>query len=263
MNFISGYIKNKLDNSEKILSVFLTSGFPDLNSFPVLAEGILNSGADILEIGIPFSDPLADGPTIQASSQLALNNGANIEKTLDFVRQLRKATDKPIILMGYANPIFKYGREKFAKDCTDAGVNGVILPDIPLEEYEDFYQSYFKDLEVILLATPTTRVERLIKIDEISQGFVYYVSMTATTGKKFISDSTTLEPLIKASRAIRKNLMLVGFGISSQQDAKAVIPYCSGVIVGSAIIKSIKEFKGNYSKTFDLVRSIKSAINQL
>lgn len=258
---ISDYISNEIQNGEKVLSVYLTSGFPDKNNFAKLAVEVLNSGADMLEIGFPFSDPLADGPTIQQSSQEALNNGINIKSTLDYVKKIREDTDKPVILMGYANPVLAYGSDKFAEDAKSAGVNGLIIPDVPLYEYYNFFNNSFNGLEKILLATPTTSEERIKKIDEISQGFVYYVSMTGTTGKQVNFNDEIMIPLKKASSLINKNQMLIGFGISTPDDVKAFSPFCSGVIVGSAVIKSLIKNPGNYKNTLRLISSLKEALN--
>ncbi len=261
MNTISNYISEKNKNNEKVLSVFLTSGFPDKNNFSELAVEVLNAGADMLEIGFPFSDPLADGPTIQHSSQISLEAGINIEKTFEYVKEIRKKSDKPIILMGYANPVLSYGIEKFAKDSKSVGVNGVIIPDIPIDEYDNFFNNSFEGLEVVLLVTPTTPAERIKKIDEMSQGFVYYVSMTGTTGKQVKHDESILAPLKNASKLITKNKMLVGFGISNADDVKTFSPYCSGVIVGSAVIKSLMKDDKNYSNTLNLIKELKSGLS--
>ncbi len=195
MDKISDYISNKNEKGEKVLSIFLTSGFPDKNSFSDLAVDVLNSGADMLEIGFPFSDPLADGPTIQYSSQKALENGINIKTTFDYVKDIRNLSDKPVILMGYANPILAYGIQRFAEEAKSAGVNGIIIPDIPLDEYDNFFDGAFDGLEKILLTTPTTTEDRIKKIDERSEGFVYYVSMTGTTGKHISNNEEIMNPL--------------------------------------------------------------------
>jgi tryptophan synthase alpha chain len=257
---ISDYIKEKNDKGEKILSVFLTSGFPKKNNFTQLALDILGAGADMLEIGFPFSDPLADGPTIQYSSQIALEHGINLKTTLNYVKEIRAKTEKPIIMMGYANPVLNYGVDNFTKDAKSAGVNGVIIPDVPIDEYNNFFNGIFDGLEIILLVTPTTSEERIKKIDELSEGFVYYVSMTGTTGKQVSHSDLIIEPLKKASALIKKNKMLVGFGISSPDDVKTFSPFCSGVIVGSAVIKSLMNDNANYEMTKALVKSMKSAL---
>jgi len=261
LSLISDYIKNKNARGEKILSIFLTSGFPNKNNFTKLALNVLDAGADILEIGFPFSDPLVDGPTIQHSSYLALQNGINIEKTFSFVEAIRKETEKPIILMGYANPVLSYGANKFTADAINCGVNGVIIPDVPIDEYDSFFCHSFNGLEVILLATPTTSEERIKIIDELSQGFLYYVSMTGTTGEKILHKDETLNQLKNVSALLKKNPLIVGFGISSPEDVKLFSPYCSGVIVGSAIIKSLMNDSSEYKNSLKLVRELKKALN--
>jgi tryptophan synthase alpha chain len=257
MSIISGYIKNKNEKDEKILSIFLTAGFPDKDNFVNLALDVLNAGADMLEIGFPFSDPLADGPVIQYSSQVALKNGIDLCETFNYVKIIREKTNKPIILMGYANPVLSYGREKFAKSCYETGVNGLIIPDVPINEYDDFFNDSFNNLDVILLATPTTSEERLKQIDEKSRGFLYYVSMTGTTGKQINNSKEILGPIKYASSIIKKNKMLVGFGISTPDDVRNFSPYCSGVIVGSAIIKSL--MNDDYKTTIKKVGELKKA----
>jgi tryptophan synthase alpha chain len=257
MSFISDYINKKNKSGEKILSIFLTAGFPDKDNFVQLAIDVLDAGADMLEIGFPFSDPLADGPVIQYSSQCALENGITLDKVFDYVKNIRSKTEKPIILMGYANPLLNYGKERFVKSCTSSGVNGTIIPDVPIDEYNDFFNDTFDELDVILLATPTTSDERLKKIDELSRGFLYYVSMTGTTGKQVNHSEDILSPIKKASSVINKNKMLIGFGISSPGDVKTFSPYCSGVIVGSAIIKSL--MNDDYKTTIRKIKELKMA----
>ena len=259
MEKISDYISDKNKNGEKILSIFLTSGFPDKNKFAELAVDILNAGADMLEIGFPFSDPLADGPTIQYSSQKALDNGINIKSTFNFVREIRHKSDKPLILMGYANPVLSYGLANFSNEAKSAGVNGVIIPDVPINEYYNFFNSAFNGLEKILLTTPTTSEDRIKKIDDLSEGFVYYVSMTGTTGKQVNHSEEILDPLKKTYSLVKKNKMLIGFGISSPADVKTFKPYCSGVIVGSVVIKSL--MNENINATLKLVTNLKEALN--
>jgi tryptophan synthase alpha chain len=257
MSFISDYILNKNNSGEKILSVFLTAGFPGKNNFVTLALDVLDAGADMLEIGFPFSDPLADGPVIQYSSQKVLENGVTINLVFDYVKRIKEKTDKPVILMGYANPVLNFGKKKFAEDCKASGVNGLIIPDIPLDEYDDFFCSDFNGTDIILLSTPTTPEERLKKIDEKSNGFLYYVSMTGTTGGQLNNSKEIIEKIKSASSILKKNKMLVGFGISTSEDVKTLIPYCSGVIVGSAIIKSL--INDPYSTTLKKITELKKA----
>lgn len=258
MEKISEYISKKNNIGEKVLSIFLTSGFPDKDNFGELAVDVLNAGADMLEIGFPFSDPLADGPTIQNSSQKALENGINIKSTLEYVKEIRKKSDKPLILMGYANPVLSYGLNKFADEAESIGLNGVIIPDVPINEYHNFFDGTFNGIEKILLTTPTTSEDRIKKIDGLSEGFVYYVSMTGTTGKQVKHSDEILNPLKKTYSLIKKNKMLIGFGISNPDDVKTFAPYCSGVIVGSAVIKSLME--NNKKSTLKLVSDLKEAL---
>jgi tryptophan synthase alpha chain len=257
---ISKYIEDKNTKGEKILSVFLTSGFPERDNFVELALNVLDAGADMLEIGFPFSDPIADGPIIQQSSQTALRNGIDLSITLEFVQEIKKNTDKPIILMGYANPLLSYGIEKFANDSKRIGVDGLIVPDIPIDEYDDFFTAKFNSTDIILLITPTTPTKRIKLINEKSSGFVYCVSITGTTGIRKTSDNDNLQFIKNAYEQCTNNKVLVGFGISSVEDVKYYKPYCDGVIVGSAVIKSLMNDNSKYQKTLDLVRNLKSGL---
>jgi len=279
MNFLNKYIGVINNKNEKVLSVFLTAGFPGRESFVDTAKGILDAGADMLEIGIPFSDPLADGPIIQLSSKAALDNGINIKDCLKYAGILSAYTSKPLIFMGYGNPVKKYGVEQFMRDSSNAGISGVIIPDVPLEEYSSFYnyQSEGNDPlqknnnelllaqyelprrlpDIILLTTPTSTEERIKRIDSKSRGFVYCVSITGTTG---VNEGFTEENYsnLQRTRSLINNKMLIGFGISKPDDIKRFSPYCDGVIVGSTIIKSLmNSFDSN--STFKLVSELKNA----
>lgn len=239
MSYIHNYIEKLNNQKRKALSIFLTAGFPDKKKFAELAKAVLDAGADMLELGIPFSDPLADGPIIQTSSNIALNNNVTTYDVLKYAEIISKYSEKPIILMGYANPINKYNKLNFFNDAANAGVKGLIVPDIPLEEYDSFYDCDTKNLDIILLTTPTSTNERIISIDNKSKGFVYCVSVTGTTGIKDSFSNETFENLKRTYSLIKKNKMLIGFGISKPDDVKNFSPYCDGVIVGSRIIKSI------------------------
>ncbi len=258
MSFINKYIDCLNKNNRKALSIFLTAGFPDKNNFVDLAKGVLNSGADILEIGIPFSDPLADGPVIQAASKLALDSGVNTSDVLRFSEKISKYSDKPIVLMGYANPINKYGTKNFFNDSLSAGVKGLIVPDVPLEEYESFFEAKENALDLILLTTPTSSEDRIRKIDAISSGFVYCVSITGTTGIIDSFDDSVMANLKRTYSLLEKNKMLIGFGISKTEDVKRIIPHCDGVIVGSRIIKSLLN-KEEKIKTLKIVENLSAA----
>jgi len=260
LSFISDYITKKIESGEKILSAFLTAGFPDKDNFVKLAVDVLNSGADLLEIGFPFSDPLADGPIIQASSQTALQQGITLNETFKYAEAIRKETDKPLILMGYANPVLNYGIDKFASDASNLGIAGVIIPDIPIEEYDNFFTSSFDNIDIILLVTPTTSPERIKAIDEKSRGFVYCVSTSGTTGNFSKKAADNLEFIKNTYSLVRKNKMLVGFGISNAADAKLYSAHSDGVIVGSAIIKSLMSQNGNYKETLRLISELKQVL---
>lgn len=261
MSIISNYIKKKNDAGEKILAIFLTSGFPDKNNFVKLALDVFDAGADMLEIGFPFSDPLADGPIIQASSQEALKSGINLQITFKYVKEIRKRTDRPIILMGYANPVLSYGIERFADDIKNSGANGVIIPDVPIDEFDNFFNRSYDGIDKILLVTPTTNEERVKEIDNKSSGFVYCVSVSGTTGLH--NKDKNLEFIKRNQKLVTKNKMLVGFGISNEEDVKRYIPYCNGVIVGSAVIKFLMNDDKNYNQTLNLIRALKRATTEV
>jgi len=257
MSYIQNYIKDINDQKRKVLSVFLTAGFPDPDKFIPLARNILSAGADILEIGIPFSDPIADGPTIQQSSQVSLNNKINLPRTFHFCEKIRKDTKKPLILMGYSNPVMKYGVRGFIQDAKNCGVDGLIIPDIPLEEYDEFWGNDHLGMDIIILTTPTSSGNRISKIDEKSSGFIYCVSMTGTTGVRDKFNDDVIQNLKRTYGLIKKNKMLVGFGVTNQTDIARIAPYCDGVIVGSAIIKSLMQDQTNFFKnTMDLVEKL-------
>lgn len=247
----------------KALSIFITTGFPDKDSFVDLALGIYDAGADIIELGIPFSDPLADGPVIQAASEAALKQGVTIQTAIQTAAEITAKTDKPLILMGYANPILRYGKERFIKEATDAGVAGVIVPDIPVEEYETFFGEGFGELATVLLTTPTSGSERIENIDKKSEGFVYCVSVTGTTGARDTFDENVLRNLDRTYNLINRNKMMIGFGIAKPEDIKTFAPYCDGVIVGSKVIRTLQESAGrDYSKVYELITTLSNACDE-
>lgn len=258
MKKVSTHIEKLNESGKKALSIFLTAGFPSKENFVELALTVLNSGSDMLEIGIPFSDPLADGPVIQASSQAAIENGVTLKDVFGYCETINAKTDKPIILMGYANPILKCGVKNFCKDAQSSGVSGLIVPDVPLEEYESFYADDFKNFEKILLTTPTSSDERIKEIDKRSEGFVYCVSVTGTTGARTNFDENVLKNLERTYSIVNKNKMLIGFGISTAENVKTFLPYCDGVIVGSAVIKKISEGK-TIPEIGEFVKSLSAA----
>ncbi len=258
MSYIKNYIEKLNDKNRKALSIFLTAGFPNKNNFIDLAKQVLNSGADMLELGIPFSDPLADGPIIQASSKIALDNGIKLKDVFGFSEAITSGTDKPIILMGYANPIRKYGVGNFLSDASNSGIKGLIVPDVPLEEYDFFFERDVNSIDVIFLTTPTSSEERIKAIDDKSSGFVYCVSITGTTGVKENFSDVVINNISRTRSLIKKNKMMIGFGVSKPEDVKTFSPYCDGVIVGSAVIKSLLN-SNNYDTTLKLISQLSKA----
>jgi tryptophan synthase alpha chain len=249
---IRNHIEQVNKRHKKALAVFLTAGYPDVRTFVPLATEILTAGADIFEIGIPFSDPIADGPIIQQSSQIALEQGVDIPLTFKFCEAIKRNSDKPLVLMGYANPVINYGIKYFIQDAKNSGVAGLILPDVPLEEYDDFWGRNHSDIDIILLTTPTSTLERIQRIDSRSSGFVYCVSLTGTTGVREAFKGAVINNLKRTYQQITNNKMLVGFGIAKSSDITRFSDYCDGVIVGSAVIKSIM---------YDHMRIFKDTVN--
>lgn len=255
MSYIENYL-NEINKTRKALSVFLTAGFPGKDGFEDLVLDVFNSGADLIELGIPFSDPLADGSTIQASSQVALENNIDISSILEKVASITSKTDKPIILMGYANPILNYGIEKFFADAEQAGVKGLIIPDVPVDEYDSFYNNISTAIDIVLLTTPTSTEERIKTIDGRSSGFVYCVSVTGTTGTREGFSDEIISNIDRTYKIVSKNKMLVGFGISKPEHILQLKSHCDGIIVGSAVIKLLKENPGQI-KTY--IKSLSEA----
>ena len=250
------------ENAQKALSIYLTAGYPKVDTFLDLVCKVYDAGADIIELGIPFSDPLADGPVIQKSSETALANGVSLSSTLEMTARIKERVDKQIILMGYANPIMRYGIDKFVSDAKEAKVDGLIIPDIPLEEYKDFFTDKFKDFEVTLLTTPTSSKERIKKIDELSSGFVYCVSLTGTTGVRNNFGDEVKQNLERTYNIIYKNKMMLGFGISSPENINEYKDYTDGFIVGSAVIKSLGEDDEKFTKTLKLIGELSAACKE-
>ncbi len=259
MSIIKSTIEELNSRNEKVLSVFLTAGFPTVNKYVDIMSGIIESGGDIIEVGIPFSDPLADGSIIQKSSHIALENGVTLKEVFYFTEAIRKKYRTPIILMGYANPILRYGLESFFADAKNSGADGVIIPDVPLEEYDSFFPDDKKNLDVIMLSTPASGEDRLKLIDEKSEGFVYCVSVLGTTGMRKEFSEEQLIVLQNTRKKIVNNKMMVGFGISSEANVRQVAPYCDGVIVGSVVVKSLMDSgDDDLKKTYRLVADLKA-----
>ena len=227
---------------QHILNVYCTAGFPSLNSTMDVMKALQESGADMIELGMPYSDPLADGPVIQASGAKALEQGMTIHVLFDQLAALRPAIQLPVILMGYLNPVLQYGFENFCKRAAELGVDGLIIPDLPIYEFENEYGAVIRNhgLDFIFLITPETSDERIRKIDELSSGFVYAVSSSSTTGKD--KDFGSLQNYFTRIQSLElKNPVLVGFGIRDKAGFEAVSAFAAGAIVGSAYIKAIEQ----------------------
>jgi tryptophan synthase alpha chain len=228
--------------AQRVLNVYCTAGYPHLNSTIQIMESLQKNGANIIEIGMPYSDPLADGEVIQTSSHIALENGMTIEVLFEQLSKMRATIHIPVVLMGYMNPILQYGFETFCKKVKEVGVDGLILPDLPLYEFEHLYGKAIKEneLDFIFLVTPETPTERLQKLDSLSSGFLYAVSSSATTGtdKDCSKVATYLQKLQSAGL---KNPFLVGFGIKDKASFDAVTAYSNGAIIGSAYINALSK----------------------
>ena len=248
---------------EKALVAFVTAGDPDLETTRELFSVIEEGGADIIELGVPFSDPLADGPVIQAASQRSLKSGTTLKKIIQLVRDIRQSSQLPIVLMTSFNPVFAYGQEAFVSDAVEAGVDGVIIPDLPPEEAGEFDGlAQAQALDVIYLLAPTSTSDRIQMVGSKSRGFIYYVSLTGVTGARDSLAKGVEEKVaqIKQNTALP---VLIGFGISGPSQAKAASQCSDGVIVGSAIVRMIEENSNSAErneKLKDFVRSVKQSL---
>ncbi len=227
--------------SNQVLNVYCTAGYPQLSSTLEVMNALQTNGADLIELGMPYSDPLADGPVIQHSSTIALANGMTIETLFAQLKDARKEINVPIILMGYMNPVLQYGFERFCKEAAAVGVDGLILPDLPEYEFETEYGAVIKanELDFIFLVTPETSEERIKKLDSLSTGFLYAVSSSSTTGSdKNMTDVNAYLQKLKAMQL--KNPVLVGFGIKDKQTFDTACAHANGAIIGTAYIKALE-----------------------
>lgn len=241
-------IMNRIDQAfekqkKHLLNVYYTAGYPNLGDTLQVAKSLQAGGADLIEIGLPFSDPVADGPTIQESSTRALQNGMNLKLLFDQLSDLRNEVTVPVLLMGYINPVLQYGFEAFCKECQRVGIDGLILPDLPMYEYEELYQDMLEKygLYNVFLITPQTSEERIRKIDELSKGFIYMVSSASTTGAKTGISAQQVDYFQRIRSMQLGNKLLIGFGISSHESFSKACEYADGAIVGSAFIKLLQE----------------------
>jgi len=249
---------------KKALITFITAGDPDLAATEELIPALERAGADIIELGVPFSDPMADGPTIQLSSERALAAGTTLAKILAMVKSVRRHTQVPLLLMGYYNPIFCYGPERFLADAAEAGVDGVLLVDLPPEEAGDFKSLADRHgVDVIFLLTPTSDKARIDKVARLGSGFIYYVSVTGVTGARQSVDSSVFDAVAGIKSQVRLPLA-VGFGISTPDQAARVAGVADGVVVGSAIVKLFETSGGDVlkGKVTEFVTALKAGIDR-
>jgi len=235
-------IQSVLEQDNKLLSIYFTAGFPSLNDTVSILKQLEQAGVDMIELGLPFSDPLADGPTIQESSTQALQNGMTTDKLFDQLKDVRKHVSVPLIVMGYFNPMMQYGVERFCKRCQEVGIDGLIIPDLPVDVYHENYQKLFQQYGLLnmFLITPQTPEERIRFIDKVSEGFIYMVSSAATTGAQSSFGDVQTE-YFKRIGAMKLNAkLLVGFGISNAETYQAAIANSKGAIIGSAFIKHLE-----------------------
>ena len=254
MNRIEELFKKK---QNKILSVYCTAGFPRLEDTLTVMAALEENGTDMIELGMPYSDPLADGPVIQHSSTIALQNGMTIKKLFEQLKEFRNKVSVAVLLMGYMNPILQYGLEKFCADASAVGVDGLILPDLPAYEYETEYGAIIKKygLYFVFLVTPETSDERIKRLDQLSNGFLYAVSSSSTTGKdKNMTDVKSYLQRIKNLKL--KNPVVVGFGIKDKQTFEAACGNANGAIIGTAFIKVLENDK-------DVERATKKFLNEI
>lgn len=257
-------IENKFaelkDKGEKVLIAYIMAGDPSLEDTESLIIELEKAGADLIELGIPFSDPLADGPTIQKAAARALEQDVSLRVVIDLVKRIRKVSQVPIIFMSYYNPVFKYGEEKFVTDAVKAGVDGIIIPDLPPEEAGSLTAfARRKGLDTIFLLAPTSDEDRIKTVCSNSTGFIYYVSLTGVTGTRE-GVAKDIKGMVRRIKGHTKNPVAVGFGISRPEQAKEISSWADGVIVGSAIVKIIEENIGRKTmpkKVHDFVKTLK------
>lgn len=247
------------DKKNGILSIFVTAGFPRLDSTMEVLEALQDSGVDMIELGMPFSDPLADGPVIQNSSSISIANGMNLKVLFDQIKDLRKSIHVPVILMGYINPVMQYGFENFCKKCKEVGVDGIIIPDLPYFEYQTLYKKSFEDSGIsnVFLITPQTSDERIHLLDKASSGFLYLVSSASTTGNnKGIDEATAYLERIQSMNLTSNTI--IGFNIKDAKSFQFACKYSNGAIIGSAFVNAIEKSSDLKSDIQHFIKSIKS-----
>ena len=254
MSRIQDLFKRK---NKKVLNVYCTAGYPQLNSTRLVMKALQENGADLIELGIPYSDPLADGPVIQASGSKAIQNGMTVSTLFDQLKDFRKEIEVPVVLMGYLNQVLQYGFERFCADAEKVGIDGLIFPDLPMYEFETMYAEIIRRhrLDFIFLVTPETSEERIKKLDSLSSGFLYAVSSSSTTGKdKNLSDQDAYFRRLQSLQL--KNPVLVGFGIKDKTSFEKASSYANGAIIGSAYIKALENSNDVQKSTKEFLSAV-------
>ncbi len=245
-------INSKLSEDKKLLSIYFTAGYPLINDTVSIIQELEKNGVDMIEIGLPFSDPLADGPTIQASSTAALQNGMTTDLLFEQLKNIRQNVQIPLLIMGYFNPMYQYGIDAFCKKCNEIGIDGLIIPDLPLKEYQDQYKEVFEtnNLKNIFLITPQTSNERIQEIDSVSDSFIYMVSSASVTGSSTSFGENENNYFERIANLNLKNPQVIGFGINSKETFQATIKHQKGAIIGSAFINFLNANDKSNIKSF-------------
>ena len=253
MNKINALFAKK---QKEILSIYFTAGFPRIDDTTKIIMELQKAGIDSIEVGIPFSDPMADGPVIQDSGSIALRNGMNLKKLFEQLESIKDQVKIPLIMMGYLNPIMQYGFERFCIDCQKTGVSGIIIPDLPFKDYLDEYKPIAEkyDLKIIMLITPETSEERIRLIDENTDGFIYMVSSAATTGAQNNFDENKQKYFRRINTMSLRNPRLIGFGISNKATLQSAYENASGAIIGSKFISILNKIKDPEKAVLELLR---------
>jgi len=259
-------ITNKIEEvfmTKKALMPFITAGDPDLETTKEIMLCLDRNGADLIEVGIPFSDPLADGPVIQAAGQRSLQSGTSLKKILEMLENIKDKMNTPYLLMGYINPILSYGKDRFIKDAITAGVSGVIIPDLPFDQDEDFLQKLIdNNLSPVLMVTPVTSDSRLELIGKLSRGFIYCVSLLGITGSQQ-GPMVSIKSYLDRVRNYTKLPLALGFGIDGPEKVKKILEAVDGVIIGTALVKIIEKYGDNKIKLLDAIGEFISDIKEV
>ena len=247
-----------LSEKKNVLSIYFTSGFPELEDTTKVIAALEKSGVDFIEVGLPYSDPLADGPTIQDSSQKALGNGINLDIIFEQLMTIKTTNTTPLVLMGYLNQMLKYGEEKFCQKVVDCGIETLIIPDLPMVEFENHYQALFEKygLTNVFLITPNTEVERIQKIDSYTKDFIYVVASSSITGAKGEISTQQIAYFERIQAMGLKSKLIVGFGISDKSTFQTACSYADGAIIGSAFIKYLDH--NGIEKIDDFIKPIRA-----